>query len=353
MRLGIDGRGVLNERGAVTGISLFSRELLEAMQQQNDQELIIFGLDATRAFLRRWPIVGNHWAFAKAVDQAACDVFFSPHGLLPLGLKTPAVVYVADLIMLKHPEWFPDSIGQRIFTLRLTLPRTVRRARRILVPSEIVRQDFGRFFPAALDKIVVVPAGIRPLSGFGIPAPDRPFILSVGTLEPRKNFATSIKAFEAVANSHPDLDYLIIGSRGWGADSVFATMSEVNQRLGREAVRYLGCVSEAKKWALYRGARLLLAPSFDEGFYLPPFEAMAVGTPVISTLVGAIPDLARTTVVPIEPLDIENQTQAIERLLRDAAWRAECVQAGNQVSQMLTWEATARGILACIEGAKG
>ncbi|MEK9131061.1 MAG: glycosyltransferase family 1 protein [Patescibacteria group bacterium] len=343
MRIGIDARALTQH--PTSGVAMFTREIIDALRCVSDDELILFTkTDIARPF-RRLPIIGNHFAFARAVDKAKVDVFFSPTGLLPLGLKTPSVAFVHDLIILKHPEWFPDSIWQRFFTLRFTMPSTIRRARRVLVPSMIVRDDLVQFFPEAGDKVEVVPEGVRrpeviqPLSDeqrqcWGVVGQ---YLLSVGTLEPRKNHEAACFTLETiVVMMKLDVQLLLIGSRGWGAGAILQKIDEVNRRLGRQAVCYLGAVSEEEKWTLYQNAEMLLAVSRDEGFYLPPFEALAVGTPVIATAVGAVPDLLTDAVTIVQPNDVEGIVQAVESVLR---------QKPEVTASQLTWEQAARRIL--------
>ena len=350
MRIGVDARGMVNHAdGRIAGVSQFTSAIIQAMQAIGTDKIILCN-ETGRSHL---PIVSNHLQFSAAVHRIHPDVFFSPTGLLPLGLKVPSVAFIHDVFILKHPEWFPDSLWQRLFTLRVVLPATMRSARRLIVPSECVRRDLIEAFPQSEKKIFVVSEGVVMQDRSSLPLTDAirerlsirsPYMLTVSTLEPRKNFLVALNAFARVLKDHPNFQYVIAGKRGWKDASILSAIDELNKRYPG-SVCYVGAVSEDDKHMLYANAELYLSTSLAEGFGLPVFEAMAHGVPVIATPVGAIPDLAEGCVEVIPSDDTLATQQAISRLLRDPEKRQSLQKKGYDVIAHLTWRETAYRIV--------
>ena len=331
MRIVIDARGKARpELGRVSGVAQYVSHITEALLALEPTSFTV--LDDDRSSL---PVVGRHLLFARRVDALKADLFFSPTGLLPLGLKTPAVAFIHDLFILDHPEWFPDSWWQRFFTLKIVLPMTVKKAKWLIVPSESVKQDVIRWFPFAAEKVSVIAEGVAAPTSI---APGRPgrYILSIATIDPRKNLLTAVRAF---ARSEFDGEFVIVGSGGW------KNSTEVQEIQKTKRVVLLQNVTEAEKWSLYAGAELYLQTSLAEGFGLPPFEAMALGTPVVSTLVGALPELALNAVAVIPADDPEMIGKTLQELLEDERKRQDLGAWGKKAVEGLTWQAAAQKTL--------
>lgn len=359
MRIGIDARQIVDEKsGRISGVHQFTSEIISALQRVSNDELVLFTNEAVPLKLRRIPIIGNHFAFAHAIHRARLDLFFSPAGLLPIGLRTPSVVFVHDLIILKHPEWFPDSVSQQLFTLRHVLPRTIRHAKLVIVPSESVKRDLVEAFPEARTKVRVIAEGVAPRDRSAYPSVrEKRYVLSLSTLEPRKNLVSAIDAFDQLLKMRPELastmQLVIAGKLGWGFEPVLKAIAEMNLRWREHAdqvVCYLGPISEEEKWPLYAHAEMFLSASFAEGFGLPAFEAMSVGTPVISTAVGAIPDLASKVVLIIPSHDPAVIARAMLDLIDDPSRRKALGQSGQALAKSLTWDATVSRLLEFMHG---
>lgn len=388
MRIAIDARQIVRQDiGRVSGVSQYTSHIIHALARlaTNDDLLLFMDADVPAETvswlvngnarvtikndavpLSAVPLVGHHLMLPTQIHSERVDVFFSPTGLLPLGLRTPSVAFIHDLLILKHPEWFPDTALQQLFTLRLVLPRSLSRARRLLVPSVSVRRDLVEELPDAAGKTTVIHEGIDPKDPAALVLTEATreahgirgvYIISVATIEPRKNLTTSLKAFEGLLTASPGLarsmQYVMVGSLGWGSEAVSQEVEDMNKRWrqynDQGVVRLLTQVTDEEKWALYAHAELYLATSLAEGFGLPPLEAMSVGTPVITTRVGALPEYAEGAVIFVEPLDAAGITRQMDRLLRDAGLRAQLREKGIAAAKALTWEQAAQKTLAVLK----
>ncbi len=168
-------------------------------------------------------------------------------------------------------------------------------------------------------------------------------MLFVGTVEPRKNVPTLLSAFQQVLDHyHPEVDLVLAGSPGWLTDEVYALAN----RLGLTGrVHFLGRVSDEELVWLYNGARLLVLPSFYEGFGLPPLEAMACGCPVVVSNVSSLPEVVGDAGLLVDPQDADALAVAIWRLLSDAALREEMVAKGLKRAACFSWTRAARETL--------
>lgn len=360
MRVAIDGRSIVrSDIGRVSGINQFTSQIIAALPLVAPaDQFIIFGEDDSP--LRSIPFVGQHIILPAAIHRQKIDLYFSPTGLLPLGLNVPAVIFVHDLFILDHPEWFPDSALQQAFTLRLVLPRSINRARAIVVPSELVKRDVINAFPQARPKLRVVPEGVTRYQPSPAPVIDGRYVVSVATIEPRKNLLFALQVFEAVLSREPSLArtlrYVIAGSRGWGYEPVATAIEDLNSRWRQYrpdgVARYLGAVSDEERHSLYEHAELYLCTSYAEGFGLPPLEAMAVGTAVVTTPVGVIPELAKGAVARLAFNDVDQAAETIWRLLKSDGERAALASKGREAVSPLTWERAAEQLLAIFRSVK-
>jgi glycosyltransferase involved in cell wall biosynthesis len=247
----------------------------------------------------------------------------------------PAVVTIHDLSFERHPELM--SRRDR-FVFRTMVPRSVRRAARVLAVSESTKRDLIEHYRVSEERIVVTPNGVDSLFR---PEGDRrdgaPYALFVGTLQPRKD---PIAALEALALVGGDLRLILVGPDKGSGDEARRTASKLGLN-GR--VEFAGHVEQQELAELYRGAACLVFPSRYEGFGLPVVEAMASGTPVVATTAGSIPEVAGDAAVLVEPGDSVALAGGIERALAD---RERLVRAGLKRAQLYSWVETARRTLA-------
>jgi glycosyltransferase involved in cell wall biosynthesis len=251
--------------------------------------------------------------------------------VIPPAYRGPAVVTVHDLSF----EHDPSLMGRRDrFFFRTLVPRSARRADRVLAVSERTKHDLVDHYGVAEEKVVVTPNGVDPLFHPNGNAPARsPYALFVGGIQPRKD---PLSAIEALGLLDSDLSLVLVGDEKRGGDEVRAAV----RRLGLEQrVELTGHVEREELADLYRGAACLVFPSRYEGFGLPVLEAMASGTPVVAAAAGAVPEVAGDAAILVEPGDPTALAGGIERALAD---RERLVAAGLERARQFNWAKTAR-----------
>jgi glycosyltransferase involved in cell wall biosynthesis len=255
---------------------------------------------------------------------------------LPLGYSGRSVVTVHDLSFERDPGLM--RLRDRV-VFRTAVPRSARRASRVIVVSERTKRDLIGLAGVAAERIVVVPNGVgQPFAPEGPQADGRPYALVVGSLEPRKDPLTALEGFALLSSD--ELRLVFAGpDRGDGpAAREAATRHGLDGR-----VEFRGHVSREELAALYRGAACLVFPSRDEGFGLPLLEAMASGIPVVATRAGALPEIAGDAAILVEPGDPVALAGGIERALAD---RERLVAAGLDRARQFSWADTAERTLA-------
>jgi glycosyltransferase involved in cell wall biosynthesis len=263
-----------------------------------------------------YPLVLPRLAERSRVAVLHCPTFRAP-------LSPPAcslVVTVHDLAVLRHPETFNQ--WTRRYS-RLCVPRVARAARLVIAVSEFTKRELVELLDTSEEKIRVVRNGVAEAFGPDGPAETGDYVLAVGTLEPRKNLDRLAEATRRLG-----VELRVAGSAGWG-----------RVELGGEGVRVLGRVSDQALARLYRGARCLAFPSLYEGFGLPIVEAMASGTPVVTSRGGATEEVAGGAAVLVDPLDPASIAAGIEEA---AERREELVPAGLRRAREFDWEEAAR-----------
>jgi glycosyltransferase involved in cell wall biosynthesis len=255
--------------------------------------------------------------------------------VVPPTCPCPAVVTIHDLSFERHPELM--SRRDRL-VFRTMVPRSVRRAARVLAVSEWTKRDLVEYYGVPDDKVVVTPNGVDPIfAPSGTRANGSPYALFVGTLQPRKD---PLAALEALALVPGNLRLVLVGpDKGSGPE-----VRRMASRLGLNGrVEFAGHVEKSRLAELYRGATCLVFPSRYEGFGLPVVEAMASGTPVVAAAGGSVPEVAGDAAVLVEPGDPVALAGGIERALAD---RVRLVRAGLERAKQYSWAETARGTLA-------
>jgi glycosyltransferase involved in cell wall biosynthesis len=264
----------------------------------------------------------------------------------------PAAVFVHDLAFRLTPAEVPWQ--QRTY-MGFMLPRALRRASTVLVPSESTRRDLVEQYPmpGLAERVEVVPEGLPPSEPAGpLPEGVEPgFILSVGTIEPRKNYPRLLAAYRQLRRSHlpfiingrPGVPQLVIAGRpGWAYGD---TLQRITSEPG---VRYLGHVDEPTLSALYDSASMLAFPSLYEGFGLPLLEAMSRGLPAVVGEAGSLPELAMGAAITVKADDVGEIANALERLLADEPLRTKLGSEGKRLVQRYTWTHAAQRTLAVL-----
>jgi glycosyltransferase involved in cell wall biosynthesis len=323
---------------------------------------------------QRWPtrvsfenhVAGDLWLLGYLplrLRRLGVDVYHGPAVFLPLvklGYRT--VVTIHDLVSFLFPETVPRKYA---LYMRLMTRLAVRSADRIIAVSGSTRDDLTRILRVPEEKVAVIHEAVAPeFAETGDPAVVRtvlerydirpPYCLFVGNLEPRKNLSRLIEAFgrlrgRGVAGGARPLQLVLVGTRGWLYSSIFATVA--NQGASPDIV-FTGYVPAADLPALYAGAACFVFPSLYEGFGLPVLEAMAAGTPVVASRVGAIPEVAGDAALLVDARRPDELADAIATVVSDSTLRDRLVSRGRARARLFTWEAVARQTLAVYESAR-
>ena len=269
----------------------------------------------------------------RALSRADTTLAHFQYVVPPLW-RGPSVVTVHDLSFVRHPE--QGGHRDRVF-LRALVPRAVRRARVVLTVSEFTKADIIEHYKLPENKVVVTYNGLDPAFGPDGPRPaGSPYLLFVGALQPRKDPIGALRAYARLGNLKDDLRLLMVGPEKHDVGSV---RDEVTALGLEHHVELLGHVDQDELAALYRGAECLVFPSTYEGFGLPVLEAMASGTPVVTTNATALPEVAGDAAVLVPVGDPEALAAGILEALdrKDALVSAGLARAG-----LFRWEDCAR-----------
>jgi glycosyltransferase involved in cell wall biosynthesis len=371
MHIGIDAHAIGAQQG---GNETYIRGLIRALAAADDRNRYTIFLAQAHAaaewregFARQYPnfeirllpaptpIVRVPLALALDLRRnftPKVDVLHVQYTAPPF-CPVPVVATIHDLAFEHLPETFTRRGSMQ---LKLTVRRTARRAARVATVSEYSRQDLLRTYKLAPEKVAVTYNGIEPhftpqapsaneaeevRRRFGI---GREFLLAVGSLQPRKNLVRLIRAYaklrEEAAGRAPQL--VIVGRKLWLTAEIFA---EVRRQRWAEDVILTGYVADEDLPKLYRAATAFVYPSLFEGFGLPPVEAMACGTPVITSNTSSLPEVVGDAAVLIDPCDERALADALSQITGDAALRARLRGQGIERAKKFTWRAAAEKTL--------
>lgn len=259
------------------------------------------------------------------------------------------VLTVHDVSFLHHPEWFSRN---RAAYYRFAVSRSARIAERIIAVSQWTADEISEWLGVSPDRIDVIHNGVserfKPASADAVARlrntltlPDR-FFIYVGTLEPRKNVPALIEAYSRCAREI-DLDLVIAGRRGWKTEPIDAALARSD---AADRIHFTGHVDDADMPTLLTAAHALVWPSLFEGFGLPPLEAMACGTPVITSTTSSLPEIVGDAALSVDPGDIEALAANMLRLARDTALHADLRARGQQRAAPFTWRRAAEQTIA-------
>jgi glycosyltransferase involved in cell wall biosynthesis len=288
------------------------------------------------------------------------QVLFCPSYLSPLLPPCPVVAVLYDMSFKRYPRTM-DRLY--LHYLAALLPLTARRASLLIAISEFAKREIHEHLHIPPDKIRVVPLAaaehFQVIKDEGKTAAfrakynlSRPFLLFVGTLEPRKNIPALLRAFSLLKKDGVgDHQLVLCGPQGRSCGDIFRGIRELG--LEKE-VLYLGYLPEAELPLLYNAARMLVFPSLYEGFGLPVLEAMACGCPVVTSSTSALPETAGGAALFVDPQDPTALARAAADLALDGNLRLEMVRRGLERARMFSWERTAAGIFNVLrEAAQG
>lgn len=375
MNIAVDLRSL--QSGSVSGVENYTRNILSSLLKQDSQ-------NQYKLFLNR---------FFRGEEELLQDLSFVnskiiktkyPNKLLNLGLMTGNInlekllgdfnwiflpnlaqyrvgpnakvaITVHDISPVLVPEFYDTK--RRLWHFLLNYKKSLTRANVIFAVSEWTKNDLVKYFGLPEEKIKVIYPGIdlkvfnhslgteklrETRNRLSLPGS---FLLFLNTIEPRKNLTNLLKAFEKLKS--PETYLVIAGKAGWKYKKIF---KEIRKSEKTHKIIYLGYVEEADKPALIKLARALVYPSFYEGFGFQPLEAMAMGTPSLSSQVSAIPEVCGRASLGINPYNIDEIRRGLETVLYSEPVRADLITEGFKTVQKYNWQTAASQILKSING---
>lgn len=357
MRIGFDGTPLQHTR---SGIGIYVEQLLSHLPLAHPEwEYLLYtnkpysanGLAPVRPVAGYFP--GSRWLWMqfklpRLIPQNKVDVCHFMNNSAPLRCPTPYAITIHDASLFRFSQYHPRS---RLLALRLLLPQVARRAQAVITVSEASRRELIDILRLVPEKVHVVhnAAGqdFKPLRDQEQRArlqqkyhlPSR-FVLFVGTIEPRKNLLRLIAAFGQTQRDHPDCHLVLVGPEGWLMNGALAKETAAADLIGK--VHYLGTVPQADLPGLYSLATLFAFPSLHEGFGLPLLEAMACGTPVLTSNCSSMPEVSGSAAYLVDPNSVASIAEGLNYLLNSAVRREWYVEQGLARAQQFSWEQTAR-----------
>lgn len=352
MRVAIDGTPLLGPR---TGVGEWTHGVITHLAAREDVEITVYaitfdgrhdlaGAIPTRARPAVRPVparaVRELWdrtphprieRWTGPVDVVHGTNFIGPPA------AAPVVVTIHDLTFVRYPELCtPDT---------LRYPRSIRRAlergAHVQVDSDFVGAEVRDAFGLDAGRVSRIYPGLSAI-GEDVGARPRPSgrprtVLALGTIEPRKNTPALVAAFDRVAATDRELELLIVGPDGWGADELTDAIAAAHHR---DRIRRLGWVDTTRRAQLLADATVFAYPSRYEGFGFPPLEAMAAGVPVVATRAGSIPEVVGNAAELVEPDDVDALAGALDRVLTDDGRRRELITRGRDQIRRYSWTRT-------------
>jgi glycosyltransferase involved in cell wall biosynthesis len=365
MRIGIDATALPPQP---VGAGYYIINLIRALSLlKTEHQIVVFAQKARRGLFElseestlEWvsvsdknPAIRLIWeqaAFPGLVRRHKVDLLHSLHYTRPLKLPCKSVVTFHDMTFLLFPQF--HTRAKRLF-FPLAIRYSAASADAIIADSENTRQDAIRLLGISPQKIFGVPLGVderfRPFTDPFILSqvkekytlPDH-FILYVGLVEPRKNLSLLVESYKNLISEGIPHPLVIVGRLGWMYQSV---LKEI-ERLGlKDRVHFTGYIPFQDLPMVYNLADIFVYPTVYEGFGLPPLEAMACGTPVITTAVSSIPEHVGDAGILVPPNDARAITRAMAAVLSDAALKEKLIERGPKQASYFTWERTARKTL--------
>ena len=359
MRIVLDDRALADN----TGIGRYAKNLIKALPRvDSSDEYVLMGDDGAEtpsygmervrcrehSRLRSATTAYEHVAVPQALQKLGADIFHAMFTYVPILAGCRKVFTLHDLTPLLFPQYHRR---ETVEYLQDWTGVYIEAADIVITDSEYSKTDIARFWPAAEEKTYVVlgaaDARFRPrkprvetlalLDSWGVTGD---YILSVGTLEPRKNIARTIQAYKRLRDRcSDDVTLVLIGMHGWGGDAVEGEIAQTGTGAG---IVLPGHVDDETLVDLYNGCLFFVYPSIYEGFGLPPLEALSCGKAAVVSSVTSLPEVVGDAALLVDPLDVEDISAGMEKLLTDCDCRKELERRAPTQAQKFSWETSAR-----------
>lgn len=367
MRIAVNTRLLLP--GKLEGIGWFTHETMRRVVEAHPEHTFLFLFDrpydpqfvyapnvepVVMGPPTRHPLLYRLWfnmRLPRKLKALQADAFISPDGFLALRSDVPTLAVIHDLNFEHHPQDLPRAYRHYY---RTYFPRFARHARRIVTVSAFSRADLVRTYGVPADRIDVVHNGVgevfRPLDD-GEKAAARarwtgghPYFVCVGSLNPRKNLARTLRAFDTLLTAQPsELRLLVVGEPMWRDGHLDAALASMRHR---HRVVFTGRLQQRELHHALGAAMALLFVSYFEGFGIPLVEAMRCGVPAVAANATSLPEVAGDAALYCDPYDVADITRAMAEIRDDAQLRRRLGEAGVARSAMYTWDRTAEGLWA-------
>lgn len=368
MRIGIDYTPAYEQGG---GIGRLTRDLLTALSRLDNEtayKLFVSGATSEKmppalatnfqwkptSLSPKW--LARIWHRTRLplpveVFTGQIDLFHATDFTLPPTLpKTKTIVTVHDLSFVRVPNTASPSLKAYLDTV---VPRSVRNATHVIADSQATKDDLIDLYGIDRNKITVLLSGIDSRFLFvdsvdsymtmrnKYKLSNRPYIFTIGTIQPRKNYSRLIQALKILRDTGYDLQLVIAGGKGWLEDEMYKTLAETKLE---DYVKLIGFADDEDVAELYSGAECVAFPSLYEGFGFPVLESMACGTAVVTSNVSSLPEVAGNAALMVDPYNVEAIADAIQRIIDDNSLKQTLIERGFEQAKKFTWENSARNL---------
>lgn len=361
MRIGINGRFLVAKR---TGVQRAAYNLIRTLfEVDRSNEYILFtgrsqlenpewdypNVTIVPSFIKEGENFRNHlweqFELPRLAKKYKVDILHSPANMAPLIYNGPSIVHIHDLCFVVNPQWY-SYLFHRVYNF--IIPRLARKSTLVVTNSNNSRNDLLQFCDVDSEKVRLIYWAVDdtfhklPQTSSLGQIEENDYILYVGSLEPRKNISSLIKAFESLRSNNPDLKtkLVLIG----GESPLFAD-AQLKIKSFKDDIIFKGFVPDDLLRAYYRKAMVVAYPSLYEGFGLPPLEAMASGAPVVTTNTSSIPEVVGDAALLVSPYDIEQISETLARVIRSSSLQESLRSLGQEQVRKFNWYRVARNIL--------
>jgi len=279
------------------------------------------------------------------------DIFFSPAHYAPRFCPVPTVITIHDLSYIYFPG---DFLKKDLYQLRNWTQYSIHKAKKIIAVSKTTKNDIMKAYQIPEERVEVVYNGyekelkIKNLESKIKIDTKNPYILYVGTLQPRKNIVTLIQAFAKFKDSYPEFKLIVAGKKGWLFESIFDFVSELGLN---NDIYFSDYVTDQQLAFLYKNAFCFVLPSLYEGFGIPILEAMSFGCPVISSFASSLPEVGGDACLYFDPQGVDDLVEKIKQIKNDTKLRADLIQKGKKRVKEFSWEKCGEETLSIIQNA--